>query len=71
MHSLISAEADINAVDKHGWTALMYATKYGETGAVKTLIEAHANVYARDENGWTALEIAAECEHRHRVLNIA
>ena len=50
---------DVNANDKEGWTALMYAAGSGNVECVKNLIAAGANVHAKNNNGRTALMIAA------------
>ena len=50
----------MNAKDKHGWTALMWAASYNAVDAAKLLIAAGANINAKDKNGKTALTYALE-----------
>ena len=57
--TLIEEGVDVNAKEKDGWTALMYAAG-GSLNIVKLLIESGANVNMKDENGWTALMEAAK-----------
>ena len=38
--ALIEAGADVNAMDEHHWTALMYAAEYNHAESVRLLIEA-------------------------------
>ena len=59
---LLSAGADVNAKDKGGQTALMYAAKAfngGDVELIKILIDAGANINARDISGYTPLMYAA------------
>ena len=59
----IKAGVNVNAKDKNGVTALMFAAGLNENPAVITaLIKAGADVKAEDKNGWTALDYA-------RVIN--
>ena len=50
--------ADVNASDDRGWTALMLATRFGESSFVKALLKKGADVNAQTKNGLTALIIA-------------
>ena len=59
VNALIEHGADVNAVDKYGWTALMIAAGLTHADVVRRLIEAGADVLARNENGETALMKAA------------
>lgn len=49
-----------NSDDKCGYTALMYAVRYGYTEIVELLIEKGANVNARDYCGYTPVTIIAD-----------
>ena len=44
---LKSRSVDVNARDRLGWTALMYASENGQEEAVEILLEAGADVNAR------------------------
>ena len=52
---LIDAGADVNAKEEDGWTALMWASRYGRTETVNLLIDAGADINIKNELGWTAL----------------
>ncbi len=54
---LIQAGADVNARDRIGYTALMWAANYYAVDAAKALIEAGADINAKDNNGYTALMV--------------
>ncbi|HHT9146356.1 MAG TPA: ankyrin repeat domain-containing protein, partial [Candidatus Wunengus sp. YC61] len=47
INALIFAKADVNAKDKKGFTALMYASAAGQTEVVRALIAAKADVNAK------------------------
>ena len=68
---LLSRNADVNAVDASGLTALMYAThheRYQQT--VQVLIAANADIEAEDEDGYTALMHATRCGHKDKVKTL-
>lgn len=53
------ASKSINAVDSDGWTALMYASRYGNLDMVNRLLAANAKVNMVNKGGGTALIIAS------------
>lgn len=57
--AMLKAGADVNAKDKNGKTALMYAADAGNDETIKELLKAGANIQAKDNNGKTALMYAA------------
>jgi ankyrin repeat protein len=65
--TLLDADADVNAKDKSGVTALMVAACAGHTEMVETLLDAGADVNAKGEVGFTALMFAAQEGHTEIV----
>lgn len=63
MRFLIENGADVNLVDKDGWTALMGATVERRLESVKLLLEVGAHVDAENDKGQTALVMASGPEH--------
>jgi ankyrin repeat protein len=60
--------ANVEAADQYGWTALMLAAMKGYTATVNALAGTYnANVDAVDQNGKTALMWAAENGHTDTV----
>lgn len=58
--ALLNAGADVNAQDKDGWTALMYAVRYqSNLQVIDLLLEKEADVRAVNNFGTTALYIAS------------
>jgi len=51
--------ADINAVDAHGWTALMIALARGNVPTCRALLEKGASLAVQDPMGWSPLFCAA------------
>jgi TonB family protein len=51
---------DINAKDRYGWTALIYAAEKGDLESLSTLLSHSADPNVKDESGNTALMYAAE-----------
>ena len=60
---LISKNADVNAADKNGTTAIMLAANGGRLDLIKTLVEAKADVNVSNAKGLTPLIIAAGKGH--------
>ncbi|MDY6985652.1 MAG: ankyrin repeat domain-containing protein [Candidatus Thermoplasmatota archaeon] len=68
VRDLIAKGADVNARNKWGATALMYAVNHsGSVEVAKILIENGADVNARDNNGETALIDATDRGNREMV----
>lgn len=63
MSFLINEGADVNAVDKDGWTALMGATVQGHLDSLKLLLEHGASVNAKNNSGETALVMATRLKY--------
>lgn len=65
------AECDVNARDRMGNTALIYAAAGGHAEVVRLLLVAGADASARNDAGLSALERAARAERReaHEVLH--
>ncbi len=55
---LINKHADVNSVNKQGYTPLQLAALSGTTEKAKLLIEAKADLNAKDATGRTALDLA-------------
>lgn len=58
---LLDKSADVNAKDREGRTALMFAVINLHYETMKVLLERGADVDARANDGWTALMLAASC----------
>ena len=70
MKALITSnEIDPGAQRLNGRTALMEATRYGQTGAVKYLLTKKVNLNAQDPNGDTALMYATR-ENRLEIAKL-
>ena len=62
VRALLAANADVNATNAHGNTALMYASKgwnHSHLEVVQALLAAKADVNAKDADGDTALIYAS------------
>lgn len=57
--ALIQVRPDLNAQDKDGWTALMWASWSGLPGVAEKLLQAGASPSLMDRQGNTALMLAA------------
>ena len=58
MNTLLEKGADVNAKDKEGMTALIWAASHGQLDILNTLLDNGANVTDRHISGLTALGIA-------------
>jgi serine/threonine-protein phosphatase 6 regulatory ankyrin repeat subunit B len=58
IRALVDAKADVNARDRQGGTALMFAAFAGKPAAVEALIAAKADVNIQTHAGESALRIA-------------
>jgi ankyrin repeat protein len=59
---LLDNDADIEAKDNNGKTALLWAAERGRKPVVQLLLDEDADIEAKDNNGKTALLWAAERE---------
>lgn len=63
MRKLIKAGANLDAQNRKGETALIFASKTGKTEFVKTLIQNGADAELRDKSGRSALDLANMNNH--------
>jgi ankyrin repeat protein len=68
---LLNKGADVEAKDKDGWTALIWAAQGGYEAMVRLLLDKRADVEAKDQYGWTALLWAAQEGHEAVVRLLA
>jgi ankyrin repeat protein len=68
---LLEREADVDARNAEGGTALMMAAAGGHLSIVNLLLEADADVRIRDQDGMRAIHFAAEKQHEAIVEAIA
>jgi len=59
VNDLIALGANLDWQDEFGWTALIKAVRFGESGIVQMLIGAGADVNVQNDNGQTPLHVAA------------
>ncbi len=64
---LLDKDIDVNATEKYGWTALLWAAANGHTDVVKQLIDKGADVNKKNELDWSALEYAKLNSHTEIV----
>lgn len=67
---LIEKKVDLNATDRDGWTALMYAVTVGAAEAVGKLVAAGVDVTIKNADGDTALDLAKANKKRHNLIQI-
>lgn len=68
LRTLIRSDADVNATNERGFTALMVASKYGRTEAVKVLFDdPRVDLQIRESRGLTAVELAKDDEVRNAI----
>src|SRR5256714_7519984 len=60
---LLASGADVNARDRFGYSALMYAAGGGHSAVVELLLSSGADVGAKNRNGLTGLDLAAARGH--------
>ncbi len=60
---IIEAGIDVNAEDKNGWTALMFASQEGHTDIARLLLKNGADVTAQNNEWGTAMVFALENGH--------
>ena len=66
---LLARGAQVDHVDKHGMTPLLYAASidFGDTAVMEKLIAAGADLKAKDKQGLTALDLAKKYNHSMTV----
>ena len=68
---LIDNGADVDAKDKYGNTALIFALCWGKNpDVVRAFIDGGADVNARNEKGKTPLTIAKECHNKPEIIKM-
>jgi len=61
---LLANGAEVNARDYYGWTAILFAAKYGQSKEVSMLLKAGADVnIQKSGSGWTPLILATVENH--------
>lgn len=71
IENLIYSEADVNALDNDGWTALMYAARFqNNPKALELLINAGADISAENNYGVTALLLASGFAPNPKVVSV-
>merc|ERR1719443_350215 len=67
---LVDSEAEMEAKDENGWTALLHACRNSRQDAVKFLVDSKASVKARATDGKTVLMLAAMEGADHLVYTL-
>lgn len=71
MTDLIMSGADINAIDKEGWTALMFAVRFQKNPEVtRTLLSFGASSIIKNKYGISALQLAAGYSDNPEVIDL-
>ena len=71
IENLLYSEADVNAADDDGWTALMFAARFQDNPkAVALLLNAGAKMQAENNYGITALLLAAGFSHSTDIVSL-
>ena len=60
---LLDKGADVESASANGYTALVWAARYGRTEAAERLIEAGVDANFKDKDGWNALSTAVHEGH--------
>eukprot|EP00298_Acanthocystis_sp_HF-20_P016646 c21540_g3_i1.p1 GENE.c21540_g3_i1~~c21540_g3_i1.p1 ORF type:complete len:545 (-),score=186.51 c21540_g3_i1:63-1697(-) len=67
--ALLSARADINQTNNHGWTALHVATFYSHPKIVQILLQSGCDTTCKNSDGKTALDIAKK-NNKEEIINM-
>jgi uncharacterized protein len=67
---VLERSADVNAKDKFGRTALMFAVRHGRLEVEKRLLQKGADVNAADDKGETALIKAVDADDNPDVVKL-
>jgi uncharacterized protein len=59
---LIKSGVKVNAVDKYGNTALMFASFGGSVKILSLLLENGADLFAKNSSGYTTMDCAGMCQ---------
>lgn len=70
---LLAGGADVNAVDRFGYSPLLYAATidFGDAETAATLLQAGADPKVKDKQGKTPLSQASEFPYLHTALEKA
>lgn len=60
MQQLISAEADVNAVNTDGKSVVMSAAHHGNCAAIELLLDKNVELSLSDQNGDTVIHLACK-----------
>lgn len=70
LNLLMSAGADVNAVDLGGATALHVASRKGHSSIITALINANAHIEFEDNAGWTPIMRASSIIKDHKIIDL-